>query len=92
LFAEHREGALASDEPPRYERARPGSLADAYDRRIGELLTAFLRMPATVIAERIEWPYSIRTLSTRVAEVAADLCAAGAGLAHQLSGWEDRPV
>jgi transposase len=26
-------------------------------------------MPATVIAERIEWPYSIRTLSGRVAEL-----------------------
>jgi transposase len=61
--------ALASDEPPRYERARSGSLADGYDRRIRELLTAFPRMPATVIAERIGWPYSIRTLSTRVAEL-----------------------
>jgi transposase len=61
--------ALASDEPPRYERARSGSLADGYDPRIRELLTAFPRMPATVIAERIEWPYSIRTLSTRVAEL-----------------------
>jgi transposase len=61
--------ALASDEPPRYERARSGSLADVYDPRIRELLTAFPRMPATVIAERIEWPYSIRTLSTRVAEL-----------------------
>ena len=28
--------ALASDEPPRYERARSGSLADAYDQRIRE--------------------------------------------------------
>ena len=61
--------ALASDEPPRYERARSGSLADAYDLRIRELLTAFPRMPATVIAERIGWPYVIRTLSTRVAEL-----------------------
>jgi transposase len=61
--------ALASDEPPRYERARSRSLADAYDRRIRELLTAFPRMPATVIAERIGWRYSIRTLSTRVAEL-----------------------
>jgi transposase len=41
----------------------------AYDRRIRELLTAFPRMPATVIAERIECPYSIRTLSTRVSEL-----------------------
>ena len=45
--------ALASHGPPRYERAPSGSLADAYDRRIRELLTAFPRMPATVIAERV---------------------------------------
>jgi transposase len=37
--------------------------------RIRELLQACPTMPATVIAERIEWPYSIRTLSTRVAEL-----------------------
>ena len=37
--------ALASDEPPRYERARSGSLVDAYEPRIRELLTAFPRMP-----------------------------------------------
>jgi transposase len=61
--------ALASEVPPRYERAGSGSLVDAYEPRIRELLTAFPRMPATVIAERIEWPYSIRTLSTRVAEL-----------------------
>jgi transposase len=61
--------ALASDEPPRYERARLGSLVDAYEPRIRELLTAFPRMPATVIAERVGWPYSIRTLSGRVAEL-----------------------
>jgi transposase len=61
--------ALASDDPPRYKRARSGSLADGYDPRIRELLTAFPRMPATVIAERIEWPYSIRTLSTGLPRV-----------------------
>src|SRR5687768_4988598 len=33
------------------------------------LLQACPTMPATVIAERIEWRYSIRTLSTRVAEL-----------------------
>jgi transposase len=61
--------ALASDGPPQYERARSGSLVDAYEPRIRELLAAFPRMPATVIAERIGWPYSIRTLSGRVAEL-----------------------
>src|SRR4249919_1904930 len=33
--------AVASDEPPRYERARSGSLVDGYEPRIRELLAAF---------------------------------------------------
>jgi transposase len=61
--------ALASEGPPRYERAPAGSLVDGYEPRIRELLRAFPRMPATVIAERVGWPYSIRTLSGRVAEL-----------------------
>jgi transposase len=61
--------ALASDGPPKYERAPSASLVDAFEPRIRELLSAFPRMPATVIAERIGWPYSIRTLSGRVAEL-----------------------
>jgi transposase len=61
--------ALASDGPPRYVRVRSGSLVDAYEPRICELLAAFPRMPATVIAERSGWPFSIRTLSGRVAEL-----------------------
>jgi transposase len=46
-----------------------GSVVDAVEPRIRELLQACPTMPATVIAERIEWPYSIRTLSARVAEL-----------------------
>jgi transposase len=42
---------------------------DVYEPRIRELLTAFPRIPATVIAERVGWAYSIRTLSGRVAEL-----------------------
>jgi transposase len=61
--------ALASDGLPRYERAAAGSLADAFEPRIRELLRAYPSMPATVIGERIGWPYSIRTLSGRVAEL-----------------------
>jgi transposase len=61
--------ALASEGPPRYERAPAGSRVDEYEPRIRELLRAFPRMPATVIAERVGWPYSIRTLSGRVAEL-----------------------
>ncbi len=60
--------ALASDGPPRYVRRPMGSVVDAFEPRIRELLRAVPTMPATVIAERIGWPYSIRTLSGRVAE------------------------
>jgi transposase len=61
--------ALACDEPPRYRRARKGSIVDEVEPRIRELLQAYPRMPATVIAERIGWDRSIRVLSARVAEL-----------------------
>jgi transposase len=61
--------ALASDGPPTYQRAPAGSVADAFEPRIRELLQAFPQMPSTVIAGRIGWPYSIRTLSGKVAEL-----------------------
>jgi transposase len=61
--------ALASDGPPRYERRPAGSVVDGFEPRIRELLQAVPTMPATVIADRLGWPYSIRTLSSRVAEL-----------------------
>jgi transposase len=61
--------ALARDSAPRYERVPAGSAVDAVEPRIRELLQAFPSMPATVIAERIGWTRSIRTLSGRVAEL-----------------------
>src|SRR5437868_8311635 len=61
--------ALASDAPPKYERASKGSIVDAVEPRIRELLAVYPTMPATVIAERIGWERSIRTLSGRVAEL-----------------------
>ena len=61
--------AIASDAPPRYERARAGSIVDEVEPRIRELLQAYPAMPATVIAERIGWSRSIRVLSARVAEL-----------------------
>jgi len=61
--------ALARVGPPKYERPAAGSLADAFEPRIRELLRAYPSMPATVIGERIGWPYSIRTLSGRVAQL-----------------------
>jgi transposase len=61
--------ALACNGPPKYQRAAAGSVADEAEPRIRELLAAYPRMPATVIAERIGWSYSIRTLSERVREL-----------------------
>jgi transposase len=61
--------ALGSDAPPKYERKAAGSIVDAVEPRIRELLKAYPRMPATVIAERIGWTRSIRVLSGRVAEL-----------------------
>ncbi|MBO0820951.1 MAG: IS21 family transposase [Nocardiopsaceae bacterium] len=61
--------ALRSDGPPRYERAARGSVADAFEPRIRELLRAWPAMPASVIGERIGWPYSDRTLRAKVAEL-----------------------
>jgi transposase len=61
--------ALKADGPPRYQRRPAGSIADAAEPRIRELLQAYPRMPATVLAERIGWQRSIRVLSGRVAEL-----------------------
>jgi len=61
--------ALRSDGPPQYERPSRGSLVDAVEPRIRELLQAVPTMPATVIAERVGWAHSIRILRDRVAEL-----------------------
>ena len=61
--------AVRSDGPPKYERAPKGSVADGYEPRIRELLQAVPTMPASVIGERIGWPYSDRTLRVKVAEL-----------------------
>ncbi len=47
--------ALASDVPPRYQRAAKGSIVDAVEPRIRGLLAEFPDMPSTVIMERIGW-------------------------------------
>lgn len=61
--------ALRSDGPPKYEREPKGSVADGFEPRIRELLMAYPMMPASVIGERIGWPYSDRTLRTKVSEL-----------------------
>ena len=61
--------ALRSAGPPKYVREPAGSVADVFEPRIRELLMAYPSMPASVIADRIGWPYSDRTLRARVAEL-----------------------
>jgi transposase len=62
--------ALAADGPPRYERrVGGGSIVDAVEPRIRELLAAWPTMPATVIAERIGWTRGLTVLKDRVREL-----------------------
>jgi transposase len=61
--------ALAAVGPPRYERARQGSIVDGFEPRIRELLAAWPTMPATVIAERIGWTRGLTVLKDRVREL-----------------------
>src|ERR671922_1555950 len=61
--------ALAADGPPRYRRSPRGSIVDAVEPRIRELLQAWPTMPATVIAERIGWTHGLTVLKDRVREL-----------------------
>jgi transposase len=61
--------AVASDAPPKYERRPVGSIVDAAEPRIRELLQVYPTMPATVIAERIGWERGLTVLKDRVREL-----------------------
>lgn len=61
--------ALDSDGPPHYRRPARGSLVDAVEPQVRELLQAWPRMPSTVIAERIGWRHSLTILKDRVREL-----------------------
>jgi len=61
--------AIASDRPPKYQRPAKGSIVDAVEPRIRELLQAYPAMPATVIAERIGWDRGMTVLKDRVREL-----------------------
>src|ERR1700761_412320 len=52
--------AVASDRPPKYERASPEATAfTPFEARVRALLDETPEMPATVIAERVGWDGSI---------------------------------
>ena len=61
--------AVRSTTPPRYERAPAGSRVDEFEPAIRQLLQTDPRMPATVIAERIDWPGGMTVLKDRVREL-----------------------
>jgi transposase len=61
--------ALAADSPPRYQRPAKGSIVDAAEPQIRQLLAQWPTMPATVIAERIGWTRSLTVLKDRVREL-----------------------
>jgi transposase len=61
--------AVAADGPPQYRRPAKGSIVDAVEPQIRELLTLWPTMPATVIAERIGWSRSLTVLKDRVREL-----------------------
>ena len=61
--------AIASDAPPKYVRKPAGSVVNAAEPRIRELLRAYPAMPATVIAERIGWDRGMTVLKDRVREL-----------------------
>jgi transposase len=61
--------AVASGGPPKYERKRAGSIVDAVEPRIRELLAAYPAMPAMVIAGRIGWERGLTVLKDRIREL-----------------------
>jgi transposase len=61
--------AVADDAPPKYQRAPKGSIVDAVEPRIRELLEQWPEMPATVIAERIGWDRGLTVLEDRVRDL-----------------------
>jgi transposase len=61
--------ALASDRPPKYERAVRGSVADTFEPQVRALLKDWPRMAAPEIARRIGWPYSDGPLKKLLARI-----------------------
>jgi transposase len=61
--------ALAAEGPPKYQRRTRGSMVDAVEPQVRELLRTYPRMPATVIAERVGWMHGITILKDRVREL-----------------------
>jgi len=91
--------ALASDAPPKYQRAGKQSLVDAAEAEVRKLLVVDARMPATVIAERIGWQHSLTILKDRIRQIRpeyagvdpADRLVHEPGQAAQMDLWFPEP-
>ncbi|MCO6000356.1 IS21 family transposase [Actinoallomurus rhizosphaericola] len=61
--------ALQAQDPPKYARKPKGSIVDAVEPQVRQLLASWPDMPATVIAERIGWQRGLTVLKDRVREL-----------------------
>ena len=61
--------AVRSDRPPVYERKVRVSKFEAFEGRVRALLAQCPLMPASVIGERVDWPFSDRALRENVARL-----------------------
>jgi hypothetical protein len=62
--------AVASDGPPKYERAPVEATSfTPFEKRVRALLAEFPEMPATVLAERVEWTGSLSWFRENVARL-----------------------
>jgi transposase len=64
--------AVASTDPPRYERTAAPNSVSPFEPQIRSLLSEYPVMPATVIAERIGWTGSSSFFRKKVAEIRSD--------------------
>lgn len=91
--------ALASDAPPKYQRAGKQSLVDAVEPEVRKLLLVDAKMPATVIAQRIGWQHSLTILKDRIRQIRpeyagvdpADRLVHEPGQAAQMDLWFPEP-
>ena len=64
--------AIASTDPPEYERAAPVTLFAPFEQHVRQLLGATPSMPATVLAERVGWEGSPSWFRQNVAAIRPD--------------------
>ena len=63
---------MASDRPPKYERPPQETTFTPFEARVRALLAEHPEMPATVIAERVEWSGSITWFRENVRRLSLD--------------------